>query len=70
MILNFDSEIALVEKLTGKKLDDKKAMELAMELALILDKGMAMERERAIAIIKRHAMNPIPLIARIQRPIR
>jgi hypothetical protein len=70
MILNFADEIAMVEKLTGKTLDDKQSMELSMELVMLLSKGMEMEQNRIIAIIKKHAMNPLPLISRIKRPIR
>jgi hypothetical protein len=73
MILDFGKEVSAIIDALGldpASVDMDRGMKVAMVLVTVLDKGMSAERERIIRIVQQHAMNPMPLVERIRRPLR
>jgi hypothetical protein len=69
MILNsqeFADEIAEI-KLAISKQDD---MKLMFALVGVYAKGMVFERNRIIPIIQAMAVNPMPIVNKIRKPLR
>lgn len=69
MILNFAENVDEIEKIVGKPVD---RMAVSMVLATILDRGIAMERKRVIAILQRNrnVINVRDVVAEINKPLR
>lgn len=70
MIISFDTEIAALKPMFAKPETPERNLRIAFELMMILDRGMGAERKRIVGIIQQHGMNPMPLIERINRPLR
>lgn len=51
---------------------DELGLMLAVEVVSILDRGVAMERDRVVAIVQRNrnVINPAQVVAEIRRPLR
>lgn len=66
MIIKVDEEVARLREALASGND----MALAAEVVKILDRGMAMERARCIAIIQAKAIRPMDIIREIRKPLR
>jgi hypothetical protein len=51
---------------------DELGIMLAMEAVALIDRGMAMERERVVGIVQRsrNVIRPMEVVAEIRRPLR
>jgi len=73
VILSFDKEVADITSaldLHGSAITDKQSLVIAMILAGVLDRGMAIERTRCLDIVARKAMNAAKVREEIVRPVR
>jgi hypothetical protein len=69
VILNFDKEIAELQAL-GVTIPDGKELEVAFVLVKVLSRGYDDAIKRAVGIVQRKAINPMPIVEEIRRPIR
>lgn len=70
-MLSFDAEYAALRE-AGCTLpdDDKKGMEVMMVLFKLYLKGREAGINHAVRIVQRTAINPMPIVNEIRRPVR
>lgn len=64
MIVSFDKEIAEIRAAIAAGKSD---MDIAMILAMVLDAGLGMERQKNIQIVQRMAVNPMPIVEAMRK---
>lgn len=73
MMIDTTKEVARLKEVFRLHGDDGAlGLMLAVEVVSLIDRGMAMERERVVGIVQRNrnVINPMQVVEEIRRPLR